>query len=291
MHSAALVRFLRSIPRSDQPPAALAELAGDATPELLHGCALLLHMLGVVTLRPSADAGRVQVQAASQTAHYTLHSLAALMEAGVPAVPDWKTRGVEGGGALDTGARFLYALEGRRLAATENPPPVRQVKAAAVLIKRDTPRPELLFQFDHNAGQYQLIGGRWSEQDGDDLLQTMVREIEEELPRSPLAHGRDYTLQLITDELRLGPVLSPTFGALTGYHFAIYHMNGLQQELRLGPDDCWAAVDDVLAGYATTPDGTRYPFNFTGLYEAINSVIPGGLHALPSSFQPASPSS
>lgn len=280
-----LADFLRRIPQSNQNAQALASLADGLDVSLLQGYILMLKTIGLVKI----DAHN-QIQATSQTAKYTLNSLASYVEADLRWIDDWKTRGVyrlDERDPLQNGATLLHALDRRRAHQLTNPPPSRHEKVAQVLIKRVNPHtgvPELLFQYDRNASQYQLIGGRHGDKDRD-LLTTMIREIEEELADT-LRYQVDYDLTLVVDALSPPATLSPTFGALTAYSFWIYHMTALDvHDLHLQPEDCWARIDDVLAGYVVGPDGQRVAFDRADMYTLMDAALDGGLASLPDSFR------
>jgi hypothetical protein len=288
INSTQLARFLRSIPQSNQDSQTIRILADpDTSREMiaaLEGCALLLYTLGVVDFNEATG----HIRARSQTAKYALNSIAAYVEADLRIVDDWKTRGVDDSDFLRNGASFLQALERRRLHNQPEPPPSRRERVAQVLIKRNNPtthEPELFFQYDKNAGQYQLVGGRWTPSDGDDILRTMVREIEEELPANPLVYGQDYQLNLLIADLTPPIAISPTFGALTEYHFHIYHLADLDKELILQPGDRWVPVQQVKNGAVIQDDGQTIYFNSLDIYTAIDLQLPGGLENLPISFR------
>lgn len=279
-----LVQFLRSIPQSNQDARRLAELAGAESGSKeraqLHGAALLLRTLGIVEFDPETE----MIRASAQTAKYALESLASYVEHQLPVVGDWKTRGVlrdPEGGILQNGATLLHALELRRMALLPNASPSRVERVAMVIIKRSNPStgaPELLFQWDRNARQFQLIGGRWRESDGPDPLHTIEREIAEELEPADMVHGQDYHLNLLIPALQLPPSLSPTFGALTTYEFWIYHMTELARPLRLQAEDQWLALADVLTGTVLI-EGEAVHFARQDLYHAIDEAC-GGIAAL-----------
>lgn len=286
-----LAHFLRRIPQSNQEALPLAELInsdqpGDATAFI--GVAQLLDTMGLVHF----DANSGMIQASAQTSKYALNSLAEYVQADLKIVEDWRTRGVlrdTQAGSLQNGATLLYALEAQRLAIQPNPPATRTEKVAQVIIKRTNPtthEAELLFQYDGNANQFQLIGGRWRESDGD-ILNTMVREIEEELEGNTLNYEQDYQLNVITDDFVPPSVLSPTFGALTEYHFWVYHMVGLKQPLQLQEHDRWVPVSQMLSGTVIDDDDVQYPFQNMDIYYAINSAVPDGLATLADSWSQA----
>jgi hypothetical protein len=281
----ALATFLRNIPQSNQNPLPIENITGvtiDVT--FFRGYVAFLQTLGVVevvTLEPYS------IRARSQTAKYTLNSLAEYVENDLLLINDWKTRGIQPS-ALVNGASFLKLLDEQRLAQSPYAQPSRSERVAQVLIKRENPathQPELLFQFDHNATQFQLIGGRYSPRDNDDLRQTIIREIIEELPLNTLIVDQDYHLVSLLDDLSPAPSISLTFGALTRYHFAIYHMTNLQRPLRLQKDDAWLPIDDVLNGVVIHPDGREIIFHSVDIYHAMNTSIEGGFVGLANSFR------
>lgn len=279
-----LAEFLRAIPQSNQEAAYIQSLIHKDTTEaapFMMGVAYFLKMWGIVWF--DEDSG--QIQATSQAAKYTLNSLAEYIANDLTIITDWKTRGVnrdENAGPFQNGATFLALLDAYRATHESNPQPSRQEKVAQVLIKRtnrQTGQPELLLQFDRNANQYQFIGGRWRDSDGP-VINTMVREIEEELEGNLLIYEQTYKLAIVADDLVPNLVLSPTFGALTEYHFWIYHMLDLASPLTLQADDRWVPVKQILNGAVITEDGQTYPFQNNDIFLRIHEAIPGGLAAL-----------
>lgn len=265
------VRFLRAIPPSNQPALPIADLVGEEHANLALGFAHALALWGLVRLQGD------NIQASSQTAYYALLSMAEWLAAGQPIIADWETRGVHFS-PLTNGASFLHLLESHRLAALPNPAPTRHERVAQVLIKRSHPEtgtPQLLFQYDHNAQRYQLIGGRFSPTRDATLDDTIRREIAEELDGS-LHSPRDYELRLLAADVQTPLVLSPTFGALTEYRFHFYHMVNLQHPLMLHPHDRWVNLDEALAD-DWQPSGEPH------LLKLLESHI-GNLHPLEDSF-------
>lgn len=281
--SSELAQFLRHIPQSNQDAQPLEAVLPGVSPEFLRGAISVLKTLGAVKMDAEG-----RIQASSQTAKYFLMSLASYAESEVPIVEEWRTRGVYPDGTrnpLQNAATLLHAIETRRSALLPEAPAVRNEQVAQVLIKRTNPQTgkgELLFQFDSNAKQYQLIGGRRKDSDPD-LRFTMIREIEEELA-DDLQHAMHYQLECIISGLQLPPIISPTFGALTSYRFEIFHMTGLQQALKLQPEDVWVPISQVLSGYVIDDDGHKIPFSADDLYQLMNSTLHDGFEGLASSF-------
>ncbi len=281
-----IAEFLRHIPQSNQAKATLTSLYTQPynPNELatLYGICRMLDLLGVVLIHEADVIDQVAIQASSQTAKYTLISIADYIEADTKIISDWETRGMKDN-ILANGATFLQAIEKQRLQYFKNPTPSRHVKVAQVLIKRMNPQTgdhELLFQFDKNANQFQLIGGRWSEKDGDNLQTTIIREIEEELPLNELHYPKAYQLNLMIENLAVDGIISSTFGALTHYDFWLYHMINLNVDLVLQPEDQWIPIPMILERQVEI-DGRTYPFMNPSIYSRMDQLLPNGLIGLP----------
>lgn len=281
MYSEAIVAFLHRIPQSNQDAVPLSQLVGDANTDVLLGYALMLQTIGVVSIDSAQN-----IKATSQTAKYTLESIASFTEHNLTWVDDWKTRGVhrQDTGVFQNGATLLSELENRRIQLLEIPTPSRYEEVVQVLIKRtnlETGQSEFLMQYDANAGQYQFIGGRRSPNDTS-LESAAIREIEEEVSND-LVFSQDYQLTCIIPEMIVSATLSPTFGALTQYHFTVYHLSHLKQDIILQDNDCWVAIEDVLSGQIHADDE-----NFTtdnSMYQQMNRLVEGGLANLADSFR------
>lgn len=264
-------RFLRAIPPSNQPAQPIEQLVGRENAQAATGFAHALQLWGLVSLEQGL------IRATSQTAHYALLSLAEWMASDQTIINDWETRGLRPE-VLANGASFLHALEAHRLARMPAAPPTRHEEVAQVLVKRLDPitqTPQLLFQFDHNAQRYQLIGGRFSPARDANLDDTIQREIAEEI-LGGLRFGRDYQLRKLASGIQVPPMLSPTFGALTAYTFDFYLMVGLKQPLRLGEHDRWVNLDEALADVGSS-NGEPH------LLQLLAARI-GSLHNLENSF-------
>jgi len=286
----AIAEFLRCIPQSNHDKATLQNTYNiNQDPNdisVLYGIARMLAVFGVIDLEDHNPIGTSLIRASSQTAKYTLMSFADYFERDATIINDWETRGIQNS-MFTNGATFLHTLENERLTRFDKPSPSRYVKVAQVLIKRinpDTGDQELLFQFDANANQYQLIGGRWSEKDGDDLQATIIREIEEELPLNLISYPKNYDVNCLIDNLVIDGEVSNTFGALTHYTFWIYHMVGLSVDLALMPEDLWVPIPMILGGVVTVDD-LDFPFTSPEIYQRIDQSLENGLMGLPVSSQ------
>ncbi len=273
-----IAAFLRHIPQSNQPSASFNEICDPSDVETMRGVAFALQIFGMVLVEGDT------VKANSQTAKYTLNSLAESLLSGQPIITDWQTRGLKEH-PLANGASFLALLEEQRLKQNPDAMPSRLERVAQVIIKRTNPtsgKPELLFQFDRNAHRYQFIGGRYSPRDHDDMYQTMIREISEELPANTLQVRQDYQLTLLVDALKTASIISPTFGALTQYAFTLYHMHDLLKPLKLDYSDRWLPIEDVLNDTVRDDSGELLPFSNHGIYPQMDAQVGGFVNLMDS---------
>lgn len=281
MNSQTIVAFLRRIPQSNQDAVPIESITSNGDHDALFGYSLMLKTIGLVQVTDGT-----YIKASSQTAKYTLESLASYVENDIRWVDDWKTRGVhrQEGDLLQNGATLLYELEQRRLNLLDKPEPSRREKVVQVLIKRNNPQineSEFLMQYDSNANQYQFIGGRVSPND-DTLEIAIIREIDEEIFNT-LYFPKDYQLSLLLPGMVVEATISPTFGALTEYHFTVYHMTHLKQDIKLQKYDAWVPISEVLSGKVRANERTITSTD-NSLYQQMNRQIRGGLAQLADSF-------
>lgn len=275
MNHTTLARFLRQIPQYDEPPQPLPSNASERA--YVQGALAWLELWGIV--RVSTEG----VRASAQTSKYALNSLAAALESGQTLVDDWQTLGMHFANPLHNGATLLHWVELQRMSYTPDAPPSRVEHVVQVLIKRidvQTGEHAFLMQYDQNANQYQLIGGRVSPRDNGDTLATITREISEELPLAELRYGQDYQLALLADNFQPPHAISPTFGALTQYHFTFYHMHALRRPLALREGDRWVTLRELLLGAVQLDQDTYHPFQGTNIYHLLDQRLTGGLKAL-----------
>ncbi len=268
-----LAAWLRAIPQSRHAPRPLHELSGGDV--LGRGLVALLETWGAVTV---SDAG---IRAASQPAYYFLHSLAAWAESGGPVIEDWsETHGVRPGAGLQHGSSLVFLLEQERLRRYADAPAIRFTPVAEILILRPGSPPRFLAQWDERAGRYQVIGGRqksdvdWREP----IEQTAIRELEEELAYQVDYRAGDFSLAFLA-AFEGNKRLSPSFGALTAYHFTFFQALNLPA-LQLGPNDRWVSREELLAG--RTEDGRAVSGNHIPPLEA---ALGKRIDQLPTSFR------
>ena len=270
---ALLARWLRAIPQSRHDPRPLHDLpGGDAVG---WGLAALLETWGAVEL---SDAG---IRAVSQPAYYFLHSLAAWAETDGHIIEDWsEEHGARTSEGLQHGTSLVFLLEQERLRRHPHAPAIRFVAVAEVLIVRPGEPKMFLVQWDARAGQYQVIGGRRKEDRDwqEPIEQTAIRELEEELCEQVSHEAEDFELDFLA-AFEGGKRLSPSFGALTAYHFTFFHARNLPP-ITLCPHDRWVTRDELLAG--RTSDGKPVRGDHIGPLEARMGKR---IDHLPSSFR------
>ena len=268
-----LASWLRAIPQSRHEPRPLSELpAGDA---FGRGLAELLEIWGAVEITEKG------IRAVSQPAYYFLHSLTAWAETPGDIITDWSEDfGADAKQGLKHGSSLVFFLEQERLARDESAPPIRFTPVAQVLIIQPGEPSRFLAQWDEQAGSYQVIGGRQRENDGwiEPIEDTIVREIEEELNfQISFAEDGFQIEQLAQFEGKTR--LSPTFGALTAYHFTFFRLAGLES-LHLASSDRWLTRHELLSGH--TIDGKRVRGDHILLLER---TLGQRVDALPPSFR------
>ena len=268
-----LARWLRAIPQSRYEPRPLQDLPGGEV--FGRGLAALLATWGAVDLSAQG------VRAASQPAYYFLHSLAAWAESGEAIVGDWsEVEGVRPDAGVQHGSSLVFLMEQERLRRQPDAPAIRRTEVAEALVVRPGHPPQFLVQWDARAGQYQVLGGRrkddrdWQEP----IEQTAIRELEEELHEQVSYAAGDFTLSFLAS-FEGNKRVSPSFGALTAYHFTFYQALNLPP-IELGADDRWVTRDEMLAG--RTADGRPLRANHIPPLEA---AMGKRIDQLPSSFQ------
>ncbi len=268
-----VAEWLRAIPQSRHDPIPLNSLPhGERIGRAL---AVMLEMWGAVELSAAG------IRAVSQSAYYLLHSLAAWLETKGHVIEDWsEEHGARANEGLKHGASLVFLLEQARWRRFADAPPIRVATVAEVLIVRPGQPPQFLVQWDERAEQFQVIGGRrkddrdWIEP----IEQTAIRELEEELHHQVSYQRGDFSLVFLA-EFEGEKRLSPSFGALTAYHFSFFQALNLPP-IQLGPLDRWVTREELIRG--ATADGKPVRGNhILPLEERLGHRI----DTLPSSFQ------
>lgn len=194
-----------------------------------------LRLLGLIHDRDG------QAAATSDIAGLILRSLWAHLRDGIAIGIDWGTSSV--------GLALLRAMETTRIAIVPDATPAREVHAAQAIIKAQHSAEDVyLMQFDAQAGQYQPIGGKQEENEGDPT-QTLLREIAEELGLPSIPGPDDCHLHPLEMAWRV-TCLSATYGVLTQYTFDFYHVTAITFALPTDNDTRWLSRREVLSGLA-----------------------------------------
>lgn len=270
-----LAAWLRAIPQSRHAPRLLADLPGGDV--IGQGLALLLQTWGAVEISPAG------IRAASQPAHYFLHSLAAWAEMPGRVITDWSEDfGADDREGLRHGVSLVHLLERERLSRDPLAPPIRFTPVAQVLIVQAGPPPRFLVQWDAQSGYFQIIGGRQKEDQGwvEPIRDTAAREMAEELQGRVSYAAGAFRLELLAD-FAGKTRLSPSFGALTAYHFTFFRAAGLAA-LSLGPSERWVARAELLGGAIAAGEPVRGDHILL-----LEQHLARRIDTLPPSFAPA----
>lgn len=239
-----LASWLRAIPQSRYEAIPVHELPGGETNGW--GLAAMLEVWGAVEVTEHG------IRAVSQPAYYFLHSLATWAETPGSIITDWsEDAGVEKSEGLRHGSSLVYLLEKERFSRSHDTAPTRNTPVAQALIIQPGEPSQFLGQWDEQAGSYQLIGGRQRENQNwiEPVLDTIIREVEEELNYQLSFAAGDFSVEQLA-QFQGETGLSPTFGALTAYHFTFFRVVGLTS-LQLVSSDRWLTRHELLSGHAT----------------------------------------
>ena len=252
------------------------EAASHATSYVLS----LLKALGIVELTND------EVLLRDQIASYLLKSIHWFVQHDLALIDNWERAGVSGSvtNLFEAPARLLKAIEERRMqVAAERglvPTPSRIQPAAGALIKKTLRgKAYFLHQWDGDARQFQLIGGKV--RDNETPMMAVRREACEELA-GDISHGEHFEIEALVPEPVVDRDISRTYGALTEYHATPFFLKFKIEKLMLGPHDKWISIDEMSA--KETSVGERVA-QWGMLYDA---AISGGLAGLPNSFPAAS---
>jgi hypothetical protein len=240
----------------------------------------VLEPFNVLEVRQENSSSEPLVRAVAPAAGFFLRSLAAFVRENQFILSNWERPGNSDGPLYSvreilTGPQFLYLIERERIAGRNDALPLREVEIAQVVVKariRGQGKAMYLVQYDDVAREYQLVGGYQRKQDRD-MRETIIREIEEELPSNPFDfRGRDSVTPLGAVALSK---LSRTFGVNTLYNISFFQLHQGVGGLILGPNDAWVTERELLAG--KTKGG--HSINTSAL-QVLDKQLPGGLDGL-----------
>jgi hypothetical protein len=236
----------------------------------------LLEAFNVVDLTIPEGADEPAVRADTEAAALFLLSLAEYLDAGLPLLHDWEGgRVVEApytDGQVMSGPDFLYIMEKRRNALTDDPPALRQVDVALVLIKARIRRGVIryLVQFDPEERRYRPPGGPAVESDAN-IKATAIRHLEGDLPNFRFDWDRDELIKL-RPTISV-PVLAPRHGVVTTYRYTFLRFDSRRSRLSAEPFARWARRGALLP--RAGGQGMQSP-TVEALHRLVNQ-LPGGL--------------
>jgi 8-oxo-dGTP pyrophosphatase MutT (NUDIX family) len=199
----------------------------------------VLRLLGLVEEREGG------IEPAGEVSALFLHSLRAHLRDGVRFCFDWDDLDSEGVRGVD----LLRAAESARARAVPNPTPGRVVKVVQAIIKSRVGGEDCyLMQYDRHAGRFQPLGGKQEPGEGDPG-EALRRELAEELALGALP-GPDVCALTPLLEGWQTVIPSPTYGVLTGYTFAFFHVTAVRFPIRIDADTRWLTRGEIERGRA-----------------------------------------
>lgn len=210
----------------------------------------LCDVLQMLRLVQRADGG---VVVDGEMARLFVRSMAAHLADNIPMALDWHARS-DGPADAAHGRQLLAAVETSRKGNVSNPTPVREIFAVNAVIKGQYGGKDyLLMQYDEQAEQFQLIGGKREPEDRD-AAHTLLREISEELNLPDLQIPRDLNFVPIGERFeRIS--LSPTYGVVTSYHISFFHVVEMRFVPAVDRVTRWISMNAVRHG--SLPDGRK----------------------------------
>jgi 8-oxo-dGTP pyrophosphatase MutT (NUDIX family) len=271
---ATLLACLAALPRPTDAEEWVADAPLDASTPVptayRQGVQDLLTALGVLSTDGDAE-GRPRFT--SPMSYYLVRSLIALLQdaaqAQHPLSYAWQGRASQPCEGL--GARFVNLIESYRADCLPSPTPLREIRAVAAVIKaRHDGQDAFLMQYDPQAEQFQLIGGKREVYDADDEA-ALVRELCEELNLASVTPGSDVRLHLLLEQ-RGEQKVSATTQLMTRYSHSFFHLMEVRFPLLTDQHTRWLTLPELDAGRAA--DGRT-------ISKLLDALPAGMLAALP----------
>jgi len=283
----AAAAFMSAVPIHSSDPRSVAEIglrAGFEPNRAESVGNLLLAILAPFDLfeRVSDSEGAVSIRLRSESAKYFIESWSKYVLRHDVLVSDWERDGLSEGPwtaeEVLRGAQLTFIAESHRMRLDANAEPVRTSRVSQLVLKGrlvGLRGDRYLMRYDDKARAFQLIGGH--SRTGEEPLETMLREIAEELPgirRSPKQ----------MDLRQLGRVkvseVSRTMGAITSYDMRFFVAAKFSGPVAISPADRWVSLDEMRQGF--TSDKVRV--NARGLL-ALNDILAGGVAGIPRTLE------
>lgn len=285
-----IVNILESIPSHHESPKEIDEICNDIIEkeshkkEVVYG--MVLATLSFLDSLDVIDCDNNCFKMHGQIPHYFRNSLCWYISGNRKLFSNWNrlgaSREMEISGLLDSAPHFLKLIEEKRLCISENcktEPGHSRTQNVAICLVKTTYKGKVYFlhQWDTEASQYQIIGGK--QRPGEDNFDTAKRELEEEIKEHQLVYKRDYEINKINEEPIKKLQVSPTYGALTLYDFSLYAVKLNLNNLKLSNIDKWISFEEVKKGKTLSDRKIR---NYE-TYELFGRSVSGGLEGVPDS--------
>jgi hypothetical protein len=282
-----IAEVLNAIPRERDEPRSIRTLfeengvkSGEEASATGMALVALLQPFGALQVTGLDPDGAPMVKATAVSSWLFLRSIAAFLIEDLPLLTNWERLDRSDGPFLAadvlSGPQILYLMELARTGQRPDAMELQGVRVVKVLVKRPARgrSPSLyLVQFDGDADQYQLIGGKRLESDPD-VESAAAFEVRRELRGNAFELGGRDRLSPLGDGPVTARAISRTYGAMTEYEIHFFQLHHASP-LRLSPSDRWVTREELLAG--RTADGME--INAGGLAE-LDGRLPGGLDGL-----------
>jgi 8-oxo-dGTP pyrophosphatase MutT (NUDIX family) len=233
------------IPPADTPPETLAgpqDIALETPPisdDYQRAVQDILALLGLIM--PDTQT------ASNDMAFLFIQSLKAHLRDDISVEPDWSRPDPKMDKPPGTARALLKTLEQSRARRCQTPTPLRIIESAQGIIKaRRNNAPYYLMQYDREANQLQLVGGKIKTTDTSPSA-ALLRELHEELTGIPISGWDQITLRPV-NQVFDAQTFSPTYGVISRYRFHLFMVEGLQIEGDLTEDIRWVHEEDITAG-------------------------------------------
>lgn len=291
MTTSLLQRILEAIPSHREPGKtrdqllrAISQKAGLPPGEINSALGVGLELLRLLDLIQDSND---YIVLSGQIQTYCRNSLLWYLENNREVLSNWNRPGaaqedVSVANLLDQAPYFLKALEEKRRAISEQNglpmTPSREQSCSVVLFKiTHEGVPYYLHQWDREAEQYQLIGGK--QRANETPLQTAQREVVEEVSGTKMVAGRT----LFLTACPIDPIdeweVSRTYGALTRYRFDMFHARVTAKPFVTSAIDLWISAPEAIRGRTHRGDV------IAPLIRTISERDPGFLETLAGSIE------
>lgn len=284
-----LASFLRAIPNHKQDEKSIEKIAGNDYPKYQDQIETLLPILDIFrAVRYKTKGATRHIKSESELSSYFLRSLAIYIKNNFPLVTNWDrieridmTKPIQ---HLSRGEQILHLMEARRVDEHNSKDVLDEVEIILCIIKgnvKEFEDPMYLLQYNLRSRYYQLMGTRMKDEDNS-YLEAINRAIKRDLPHNSFViKESDISQVLKTYETYK---VSNRTGAYTRYKVSVYHLTLDDCELKIGNQDRWLTLDELLK--CKTKDKLKVMPPFKHFLEDSNKYkeIEGAIKKLPLSL-------